>query len=115
MPEFQSGIVPGTHRGVPDSSANADPVSGWQMSANGSWTVVGGTSAASPFTAALIGVARSYHRIEAGLLTPRLYRNRETAVNDILLGSNGDRATPGWDPATGNGSPHGPAFIDALR
>lgn len=114
MPGFQNGIVPGTHRGVPDSSANADPVSGWIMSANGHWTVVGGTSASSPFTAALIGVAKASRSLTAGLLTPALYANRAAATRDILVGSNGERAHPGWDQATGNGSPHGPAFIAAL-
>ena len=115
MPAFQTGIVPGAHRGTPDTSANADPVSGWQMSANGSWTVVGGTSAAAPFTAALIAVAKAVNNQTAGLLTPKAYTNRATALHDILSGSNGDRATAGWDAATGLGSPNGAAFIVALK
>jgi kumamolisin len=121
MPPFQQGIVNppaalGSCRGIPDSAANADPNSGWQMSANGSWTVVGGTSASSPFTAALIAVAKSLGGIpqSAGLLTPLLYALRTTAVNDITTGSNGDPAAPGWDPATGLGSPNGAGFISAL-
>jgi outer membrane biosynthesis protein TonB len=88
------------------------------MSANGSWTVVGGTSASSPFTAALIavakGLAKANAQAEIGLLTPTLYAARATACNDITTGSNGDPATPGWDPATGNGSPNGAAFMQAL-
>jgi len=115
MPAFQQGVVPGTHRGVPDSAANADPNSGWIMSANGNWTVVGGTSAASPFTAALCGIAKASLGITTGLLTPKLYAARATAVHDILLGSNGARAHAGWDEATGNGSPNGVAFIQALK
>ena len=115
MPAFQNGIVPGSHRGVPDSSANADPASGWIMSANGSWTAVGGTSAAAPFTAALIAVAKASQNIATGLLTPKIYANRTTAVRDILLGSNGQRAQAGWDEATGNGTPHGAAFLTALH
>jgi kumamolisin len=124
MPGFQVGIVPtipqGAFRGVPDTAANADPNSGWQMSANGGWTVVGGTSASSPFTAALIAVAKGVaavaggNRALAGLLTPVIYAARETACNDITTGSNGDPATVGWDPATGLGSPAGGAFIAAL-
>ena len=115
QPSFQSGIVPGTQRGVPDTSANADPNSGWQMSANGSWTVVGGTSASSPFTAALIAVARGVAKgAISGRLTADVYASRATACNDIIEGSNGDPATSGWDPATGLGSPAGPAFISAL-
>jgi len=115
QPSFQSGIVPGTHRGVPDTSANADPSSGWQMSANGSWTVVGGTSASSPFTAALIAVARGVaNGAISGRLTAGVYSARATACNDIIEGSNGDPSVAGWDPATGLGSPAGPAFISAL-
>ena len=116
-PPFQQGIVPsGQGRGVPDSAANADPNSGWQMSANGQWTVVGGTSAASPFTAALIAVAKAIAKLpaSAGLLTPAIYAARATACNDITTGSNGDPAAVGWDPATGLGSPNAAAFIAAL-
>jgi len=115
MQKWQQGIVLGTHRGAPDSSANADPRSGWQMSANGGWMTVGGTSAASPFTAALIAVARAFHKQNAGLLTPNAYASRATPFRDIRLGSNGDKATLGWDEATGLGSPNGAAFMDALR
>jgi len=115
MPQFQIGIVPGTARGVPDTSANADPNSGWQMSANGSWTVIGGTSASSPFTAALIAVARGVSKgAVSGRLTAGAYSFRATACNDITTGSNGDPAAPGWDPATGLGSPNGDGFINGI-
>jgi len=116
MPPYQQGIVPGSVRGVPDTAANADPNSGWQISANGSWTVVGGTSASSPFTAALIAVAKGAAQVgDEGLLTPALYAARASACSDITAGSNGDPASLGWDPATGLGSPNGPAFIDTLK
>ncbi len=118
MPSFQKGIVAGSARGVPDSSANADPVSGWQISANGAFTVVGGTSAASPFTAALIAVAKSTTTATAaassGLETPKVYAARLTACNDIVQGSNGDPTNAGWDAATGLGSPNGAGFIQAV-
>lgn len=114
-PQYQQGIVPGPHRGVPDSSANADPNSGWQISANGSWTVVGGTSAAAPFTAALIAVAKgAAKKKHVGLLLPDAYKGRATAFNDIRTGSNGQPAKAGWDEATGLGSPAGAAFMHAL-
>jgi kumamolisin len=114
MPSFQQGIVPGSVRGVPDTAANADPNSGWQISANGSWTVVGGTSAASPFTAAIIAVAKGAARGNIGLATPAIYAARATACNDITTGSDGDPATPGWDAATGLGSPNNSGFVAAL-
>ena len=43
-----------------------------------------------------------------------IYGAPTTACRDITLGSDGDAATPGWDPATGLGSPNGDAFIQAL-
>lgn len=115
-PTWQKGIVPsGAGRGVPDTSANADPNSGWQMSANGSWTVVGGTSASSPFTAALIAVAKGVAKSRGTTLTtPAVYVARATACNDILTGSNGDPASTGWDPSSGLGSPAGSKFVDAI-
>jgi kumamolisin len=114
LPAWQAGVVQGTHRGAPDSSANADPQSGYQISANGSWTVVGGTSASSPLTAAIVAVAKAFLGITTGMLTPTAYANRQSAFNDIVQGSNGDAAAPGWDDSTGNGSPNGFNFIQAL-
>ncbi len=118
VPSWQRGVVPANApgRGVPDSAANADPQSGWQISANGSWTVVGGTSASSPFTAALIAVAKAVAKSAGkGLTTPALYAARATACNDVTIGSNGDAAAVGWDPATGLGSPHGAGFVAAIE
>ena len=121
VPIWQKGIVPAdaVGRGVPDTSANADPQSGWQMSANGSWTVVGGTSASSPFTAALIAVAKGMAKAagEAGtyLDVNAVYEARSVACNDITEGSDGDPATAGWDPATGLGSPAGNWFVGAIQ
>jgi len=115
-PPWQVSALPhGEHgRGVPDTSANADPNSGWQISANGAWTVVGGTSAASPFTAALVAVAKGFAKtLGAGLTTPAVYAT-PSACNDITTGSDGDPATVGWDPATGLGSPRGDAFVQVV-
>src|SRR5208282_2560967 len=118
VPSWQVGVVPSSAygRGVPDTSANADPNSGWQMSANGAWTVVGGTSAASPFTAALIAVAKGMANVAGkGVTATGIYAARQVAVNDIVEGSDGDPAAPGWDPATGLGSPAGNWFVGAVQ
>jgi|SRR5580658_4696991 kumamolisin len=115
-PAWQVSALPqgSRGRGVPDTAANADPRSGWQISANGGWTVVGGTSAASPFTAALVAVAKGVAKmLGEGLATPAVYAT-PSACNDITTGSNGDPADPGWDPATGLGSPRGDAFVQAV-
>jgi kumamolisin len=118
VPGWQQGVIPtgSLGRGVPDTSANADPSSGWQMSANGSWTVVGGTSAASPFTAALIAVAKGMAKAAgSGAAAQGIYAARSVACNDITEGSDGDPATTGWDPATGLGSPAGNWFVGAVQ
>jgi kumamolisin len=115
-PPWQQGVIPGNApgRGVPDTAANADPNSGWQMSANGSWTVVGGTSASSPFTAALIAVAKGFAKAIGSGVTALAVYDAPGACNDIIEGSNGDPTAPGWDPATGLGSPDGDAFVQAI-
>jgi kumamolisin len=118
VPSWQEGVIPSgaVGRGVPDTSANADPNSGWQMSANGSWTVVGGTSASSPFTAALIAVAKGMAKAAgSGVTATGIYAARTVACNDIVEGSDGDPATTGWDPATGLGSPAGNWFVGAVQ
>ena len=118
VPSWQVGVIPSgsVGRGVPDTSANADPNSGWQMSANGSWTVVGGTSAASPFTAALIAVAKGMAKAAgSGVTATGVYAARTVACNDIVEGSDGDPAAVGWDPATGLGSPAGNWFVGAVQ
>jgi kumamolisin len=117
VPAWQEGVVPASApgRGVPDTAANADPNTGWQMSANGQWTVVGGTSAAAPFTAALVAVAKGVAKAAGkGLTTPAIYAWRATACHDITTGSDGDPAAVGWDPATGLGSPNGVGFVGAI-
>jgi kumamolisin len=118
VPAWQHGVVPSSApgRGVPDTAANADPNSGWQISANGSWTVVGGTSAASPFTAALVAVAKAVAKTAGkGVTTPAIYAAHVSACNDITIGSNGDLTAGGWDPATGLGTPNGSNFIAAIE
>ena len=117
VPSWQMAALPSGSpgRGVPDTSANADPNTGWQISANGSWTVVGGTSAASPFTAALIAVAKGLAKtMGSGDTVQSVYASQPGSTNDITTGSDGDPATVGWDPATGLGSPNGDAFIQAV-
>ena len=114
MPTWQKGIVPGKYRGCPDSAAVADPNTGWQVSVNGGWTVVGGTSAASPFTCTVVAALKGMNAKLGGLLLPTLYAAEATAFNDILQGSNGEAATPGWDQATGLGSLNAAGLTAAL-
>ena len=106
QPACQHGVVPGNWRGCPDSSANADPQSGYAMVANGQWQVVGGTSASTPLTAGYVAAILSNlpAPITQAQLQAQLYGAFMTAFNDIVVGSDGNPAKPGWDPATGCGS-----------
>jgi subtilase family serine protease len=125
-------------REVPDVSADADPATGYVIYWNGTggdptqtagWQVVGGTSGAAPTWAALIALANASatcHGVAVGFANPGLYNAASTAYagdfNDIITGNNdmtgvnGGQfaAGPGYDMATGLGSPNGTALAQAL-
>lgn len=108
-------------RGLPDVSANADSLTGYQILMNGQLGFVGGTSAAAPLWAALVcRLSQSLGR-PLGLLAPLVYRDLTTGqvtagFRDIVAGDNGAYAAdPGWDPNSGLGSPDGVALLAALR
>ncbi len=102
-------------RQIPDVSANADPNSGWALFTGGSLTPTAGTSAAAPFWAGAMALIEQYARRHGvrhlGFIDPILYRIASTPqqappFHDITIGTNRYYpATPGWDFATGLGSP----------
>jgi subtilase family serine protease len=102
-------------RAVPDVSADADPGTGWTVFSTGRYGEAGGTSAAAPFWAAAMLLVEQYaarHGVtRVNFLAPLLYRlatghERWPAFHDIRFGTNRYYAGgPGWDPATGLGSP----------
>ncbi len=102
-------------RQVPDVSADADPGTPWGIYANGSPAEVGGTSAAAPFWASSMLLVHQYaasHGVaQLGFVNPVLYAIAAAprpypAFHDVTLGGNRYyQATPGWDFATGLGSP----------
>lgn len=116
QPAYQKGVVKNKHRGCPDSSANADPQSGYAIVANGQWQVVGGTSASTPLTAGYVAaiLASRPTPLAQADLQALLYQHIKTAFHDIVVGSDGNPAKKGWDPATGCGSINGPGFAAAL-
>ncbi|MGG3469768.1 protease pro-enzyme activation domain-containing protein [Neobacillus pocheonensis] len=120
MPSFQSGtgvqnMYTNGYRQVPDVSADADPSTGYSIYSGGSWTVVGGTSAAAPLWAGIAALNNQYAAANGkgnlGEANPTLYRMFNTvqtfpAYHDITSGDNlFYRATPGYDLASGIGTP----------
>lgn len=103
------------HRQVPDVSADADPGTGWSVYSQGQPGEAGGTSAAAPFWAASTLLIEQYASSQGvprlGFVDPLLYAlarspQRFAPFHDVTVGGNRYYwAGPGWDPATGLGSP----------
>lgn len=121
QPEWQSGIKLQTRksgRGVPDVAGKADIVSGYCMQVCGFDVTMGGTSAAAPMWAGLIARLNQELGCSIGYVNPFLYQEHcRSSFNDITKGNNGKhfKATPGWDPCTGWGSPDGNKLLAKLR
>jgi kumamolisin len=123
VPSWQSAAASSsvlTGRGVPDVTGNADPVSGYQVVVSGRRQPIGGTSAVAPLWAGLIARLAQATGRKFGLLQPLFYPGATPGVeaagfHDITKGNNGAySAGPGWDPASGLGSPDGAALLTRL-
>ncbi len=154
QPSWQKGVVTTstTMRAVPDVAAIADPYTGYTLrfrsytlDDNGNptgsevgYATYGGTSLASPVTAAIVGLAKAYNHSTAGLAAPKLYKMRHSAaITDInqankaglwfkssvwgqeVVALDGKPenlvSAKGWDNVTGVGSPNGMKFIRAFK
>ncbi len=115
-PSWQAGpgvisALSNGHRQLPDVAANADPGTGWSIYSGGQPGMAGGTSAAAPFWAASMLLIREYAGRRLGYINPILYalaarRQPFAPFHDIVRGANRHyEAGPGWDAATGLGSP----------
>jgi subtilase family serine protease len=133
-PSYQDGTPGiGAARGVPDVAADANGHTGMTLviSADGQINIgdSGGTSASTPFWAAIIALADQYAGHSLGFVNPALYAIARgpcyhAAFHDITKGSNtaefppqtfrGYTAAPGWDPVTGLGSPDARVLIPLL-
>jgi subtilase family serine protease len=136
-PAYQNGVAGiGATRGVPDVAADADGGTGMAMALGDGgqrYALVGtsGTSAAAPLWAAVIALAGQYAGRPLGFVNPAIYRigrspSYRKAFHDITTGTNtvtdhqravtitGYRAAPGWDPATGWGSPNAQVLVPLL-
>ncbi len=123
------GTTTGNCREVPDVSANADPSTGYLIFYGGSWTGIGGTSAAAPLWAAftaLTDASSSCKGIPIGFANPDLYTAAASGYssdfNDITVGNNDITGTntglypsgTGYDMASGLGTPVGSSLPAAL-
>jgi kumamolisin len=129
IPSYQSSIsgIVGTARGVPDVSLDSNPVTGvWiydsfgyalsiydEELANAGWTIVGGTSAASPMWAGIVNNAAtraSSFAASSNAELTTLYANKAVSgdFRDIVAGYcgpyGGYQTVAGWDPCSGIGS-----------
>jgi subtilase family serine protease len=133
-PGYQSTAAisdPTAMRGLPDVSYNAALISSiliyesFDPAVPPGYTPIGGTSAATPQWAAVDAIANQADGA-LGFLTPRLYQiyankaEYASAFHDITAGNNtwngitGYSATPGWDAATGLGTPDVHNLVTAL-
>jgi subtilase family serine protease len=121
-------------RGVPDVAFNADVFGGVLATCSacgagpGAFFIFAGTSSGSPQWAAITALADQAAGHRLGFLNPTLYvigvavTNYNFAFHDITTGNNawdvtgvpGYSAGPGWDPATGLGSPNAAHLISLL-
>jgi kumamolisin len=116
-PSYQAAVVTQTFRGVPDVAGDADPETGYNVRVDGQNMVVGGTSAVAPLWAGLIALLNAKLSTRLGFINPKLYEiNQSAAFHDITVGNNGAfPARPGWDAATGLGSPDATGLLDVLQ
>jgi subtilase family serine protease len=103
----------------------------WSAATPGSpiYYIIGGTSAGSPFWAALTAIADQSAGESLGYINPLLYANMATfyktgAFHDITKGDNtyptgstliGYEATKGWDAPTGIGSPDAATLVMQMK
>jgi subtilase family serine protease len=136
--------IPSANRGVPDIASQASPRTGAlvyiSLPPDGNsgmicgatpcstgWYDIGGTSLSTPEWAGLVAIAAQIHGGGLGLINTALYNLAANPASyaggffDVTVGNNqvtagipGYAATPGWDPATGLGTPNAANLLPAL-
>lgn len=124
--QLEANITVGRTRAVPDVALLADPTNpGFFYVRNGTVQVVGGTSASAPIWAGIFALTNQFAKTQGlGLVNPRIYRIGASqqqgglaVFNDVTVGDNsslnvpGFPAMPGYDLATGWGSPNADLFV----
>jgi kumamolisin len=132
LPSFQQGVsgidASLNARHCPDVAAAADGDTGYLLfetdveTGEPGWKMVGGTSAAAPFWAGVMALIQQKAQAagieQLGFLTPLFYQlavSHPDAFHDVVRGGNLlHDARPGWDEATGLGSPVVSVLADAI-
>lgn len=128
----QLGLLPPagfTPRLGPDVALQASPETGVNVIDSGAYSVEkpwapsadGGTSLATPLMASVLAMANQ-GRIIRGLVTlsgatdtlPMLYRAPSSVFHDVVIGNNGYPAGPGFDLASGLGTPNQTHFLQYM-
>jgi subtilase family serine protease len=128
MPSSVQSLLAG-HRGIPDIAADANPNTGMAFYFGGQWNKTGGTSASTPFWAAIVAIVNQMAGHPLGFINPGIYKlaasqHAQQDFRDITVGNNsvdngsiqvqGFQAVAGWDAVTGWGSPQVSQFIPDL-
>jgi kumamolisin len=121
MPSSPSGL---NGRGLPDLAGDADPNTGYRIFLDGTWQVIGGTSAVAPLMAGLLSLINEQLQKQfsksAGHINPIIYQRAAIAsFRDITVGNNDIEgklhgeysAGPGWDACSGLGVPNGAKLL----
>jgi subtilase family serine protease len=129
-PAYQDGVagVVGNARGVPDISMDASCESGMEIygsfaAGQSGWSMICGTSLATPLFAGIVALADQEAGHPLGLINPALYRMaaaHDRGIVDVLRGDNssesvrGFRARRGYDLVTGLGTVNAAYFVPEL-
>ncbi len=135
-PDYQRDNLPHSdqvllngHRGLPDVAYNADPYTPIliyvSFVAPAGYVLIGGTSEGSPQWAGIIADANQLAGHPLGFLNPAIYSlgnssDYSESFHDITVGNNsyggipGYKATRGWDPTTGWGTPKTATLVTEL-
>ncbi|KAI0775012.1 subtilisin-like protein [Trametes elegans] len=127
LTKYPPGYPAGTYntsgsRAYPDVSANG---ANYAVAIEGEFSLVYGTSASSPVTAAILSGVNDARlavgKKPIGFINPTIYSKiGQGLFNDIVSGNNpgcgtdGFAAKPGWDPVTGVGTPNFPLLVTAF-
>jgi subtilase family serine protease len=93
---------------VPDVAGDADAT-----------ISLSGTSASAPLWGGIVALADQYAHHDLGSVNSAIYRigrssSYQTAFHDVTTGNDGYKATRGWDPVTGWGTPNAQVLIPLL-